>query len=156
MVLSAVWHGASWTFVIWGIYNASLLTGYRIVMKRIPAKMMAVRQWRVLTVPLMFTFIVVNFIIFRETHVGRLFHYFTLNPLGGTQDQWIAATVMLAITLALGAFLMAGSLAQMFVIPKLSKSPWYLPGMTTACTAFALCMWVFQRTTSNDFIYFQF
>ncbi len=156
MVLSAVWHGASWTFVIWGIYHASLLTGYRIVMKRIPAKMMAVRQWRVLTVPLMFTFIVVNFIIFRETHVGRLFHYFTLNPLGGTQDQWIAATVMLAITLALGAFLMAGSLAQMFVIPKLSKSPWYLPVMTTACTAFALCMWVFQRTTSNDFIYFQF
>jgi alginate O-acetyltransferase complex protein AlgI len=30
MVLVGLWHGASWTFVIWGVYHGLLLVGYRL------------------------------------------------------------------------------------------------------------------------------
>jgi D-alanyl-lipoteichoic acid acyltransferase DltB (MBOAT superfamily) len=156
LLLSAVWHGASWTFVLWGLFWAGLTTAYRVATRPIPKEVRKDRRWRVLTVPLMFTFIVFQFIIFRETHIDRLLHYFTLNPLGGTHEQWVAAVVMLAMCLVLGSFMTVGSLVQMHVLPRLKQSPWYLPALTTTCTAFAIAMYVFQRATVNDFIYFQF
>src|SRR5207245_10483138 len=30
MVLVGLWHGASWTFVVWGTYQGILLVGYRL------------------------------------------------------------------------------------------------------------------------------
>ncbi len=156
MTLSAVWHGASWTFVLWGLFWASLMTAYRIVQRPIPRHIRKDPRWRPLTVPIMFCFIVFQFIIFRETHVDRLLHYFTLSPFAGTPDQWVAAEVMLAMALVLGSAMTVGSLTQMFVLPRLKRSPWYLPATTTMCAAFAIAMYIFQRTTSNDFIYFQF
>ena len=29
MVLGGLWHGAAWTFVIWGVYQGVLLSSYR-------------------------------------------------------------------------------------------------------------------------------
>jgi D-alanyl-lipoteichoic acid acyltransferase DltB (MBOAT superfamily) len=156
MTLSAIWHGASWTFVIWGLFWATLMTGYRIVQRPIPKHVRKDPRWRPLTVPIMFTFIVFQFIIFRETHIHRLLHYFTLTPFGGTQEQGVAAVVMLAMAVVLGSFMTVGSLTQMYLLPRLKQSPWYLPALTSMCTAFAVAMYVFQRTTTTDFIYFQF
>lgn len=31
MTLGGLWHGASWTFVVWGVFHGLLLTGHRIV-----------------------------------------------------------------------------------------------------------------------------
>ncbi len=30
MVLVGLWHGANWTFVVWGVYHGLLLIGYRL------------------------------------------------------------------------------------------------------------------------------
>jgi D-alanyl-lipoteichoic acid acyltransferase DltB (MBOAT superfamily) len=30
MVLVGLWHGANWTFVVWGAYHGLLLIGYRL------------------------------------------------------------------------------------------------------------------------------
>ena len=30
-----LWHGANWTFVLWGIYHATLVHGYRLVTSKI-------------------------------------------------------------------------------------------------------------------------
>ena len=29
MVLGGLWHGAAWTFVLWGVYHGVLLIAYR-------------------------------------------------------------------------------------------------------------------------------
>lgn len=34
MVLGGLWHGAAWTFVLWGLYQGLLLCGYRMIMSR--------------------------------------------------------------------------------------------------------------------------
>ena len=31
MVLVGLWHGASWTFVVFGVYQGMLLAGYRLL-----------------------------------------------------------------------------------------------------------------------------
>ena len=36
LLLSGLWHGASWNFVLWGAFHASLLWVYREVTPRIP------------------------------------------------------------------------------------------------------------------------
>ena len=30
MILGGLWHGAAWTFVLWGIYQGLLLVGHRL------------------------------------------------------------------------------------------------------------------------------
>jgi alginate O-acetyltransferase complex protein AlgI len=156
MVLSAIWHGASWNFVIWGLFWASLLTAYRLVGRVIPPRLRGDRRWRVLTVPLMFGFVVVSWVIFRETHLDRLLLYLQLDPLGGSVDQWVAALVLTTVSAALGSLLVLGRWARAGLLPALERSGWALPATTTLCTALALLSWVFQRSTGNDFIYFQF
>ncbi len=34
MLLSGLWHGAAWTFVLWGAYHGLLLVGYRLISKK--------------------------------------------------------------------------------------------------------------------------
>ena len=46
--------------------------------------------------------------------------------------------------------------AEKTVLPRLEKSPWYLPVQTTLWASYAMVMFVFYRTTTRDFIYFQF
>ena len=32
-----LWHGANWTFVLWGLYHAVCVFGYRILADRVPS-----------------------------------------------------------------------------------------------------------------------
>lgn len=34
MLLSGLWHGAAWTFVLWGLYHGLLLVGYRLISRK--------------------------------------------------------------------------------------------------------------------------
>lgn len=43
--LMGFWHGANWTFGLWGIYHAALVHGYRLVTSRISWKGGAVGSW---------------------------------------------------------------------------------------------------------------
>ncbi len=73
MVLGGLWHGAAWTFVLWGLFHGLLLIAYRSA-QRIPA----VRTWllgptavaRVLGWAVMFHFTCLGWLIFRARSVG--------------------------------------------------------------------------------------
>ncbi len=156
MLLSGLWHGAAWTFVLWGAFHALLITGYRFVGRRIPASFRKGPVGSVLAVPLMFGFSVFGWMIFRETHLDRLLHYWTLNPFGGSPDQWIAATVMLGVVVVHAAPLVLALLIERFLLPRLEGTPWLLPAQTTAWAGLLLLVLAFTRNIASDFIYFQF
>jgi alginate O-acetyltransferase complex protein AlgI len=126
MLLSGLWHGAAWTFVLWGAFHALLITGYRFVGRRIPAR-------------------------FRRGPVGRV-----LNPFGGSPDQWIAATVMLGVVVVHAAPLVLALLIERFALPRLEGTPWLLPAQTTTWAGLLLWVLAFTRNIASDFIYFQF
>ncbi len=156
MVLSGLWHGASWTFVIWGAYHAALLTGYRLVSKRIPAALRTAPGARALAVLIMFVFTVIGWLIFRETHIDRLAHFLTLPPWHGTTDERIAATTLLAVTGLCASPLLAAVLVEKTLLPAIRSSRWYLPYQSTLWALYAVGIFIFVRVSANDFIYFQF
>lgn len=156
MLLSGLWHGASWNFVIWGAYHAALITGYRAAKKRVPAAWRQARWGHAVAVGIMFFFTVVGWFIFRETHGDRLLAGFTTNPFVASPEQWVATQVMLATCALTSAPLLFALAWKTWVTPRLEPTPWALPIRTTVWAAWAVAILTFARGTGEDFIYFQF
>jgi len=92
-LLSGLWHGANWTFVLWGAYHGSLLvldrTGVRKLTERLP---------RTVTVPLTFLLLVAGWVLFRSASAGAAFQYlaamFRADDLFQTSDNVLLAELI--------------------------------------------------------------
>src|SRR4051812_20491918 len=77
MVLGGLWHGAAWTFVLWGVYHGALLIAYRNA-----ERLAAVRRWVTAPSPLasltswavMFHLTCLGWLIFRARSAAQLGH----------------------------------------------------------------------------------
>jgi D-alanyl-lipoteichoic acid acyltransferase DltB (MBOAT superfamily) len=156
MLLSGLWHGAAWNFVLWGGYHALLTTAYRVVQPRIPAAIRRVPGAGAAALGLMFTLTVFGWYLFRETHLDRIAATLSQDPFASTPDQTVATVVMLAVTGFSAVPLLAAHVVLRHVVPRIEASPWYLPVQTVAWALFGLGMLVFVRMSAMDFIYFQF
>mgnify|MGYP003335131302 CR=1 FL=1 len=156
MLISGLWHGASWSFVLWGAYHATLQVIYRLVTPRIPKSVRDAKWGTVPAVVLMFTFTVFGWLLFRETDITRIGRFLTLSPLSATPDEWVAVVTMLTITFATAAPMVLALVLERTVMPKIEGSPWYLPMQTTLWAVFAVCFYVFVKMDGVEFIYFQF
>lgn len=80
MVLGGLWHGAAWTFVLWGIYQGALLGVHRAAMPWIDAVTARLsdrsrRVARIVAILLFFQFVCLGWLIFRAdsaAQIGRL------------------------------------------------------------------------------------
>ena len=104
----------------------------------------------------MFGFTVVGFLIFRETRIDRLISHFMLNPFTGTQDQWVAAVVMIGMVVLTSVPLVTALLIERFVRPRLEGTAAFLPLQTTMWSVYIIGVMTFVRSTNTDFIYFAF
>ncbi|MFZ5813969.1 MAG: MBOAT family O-acyltransferase [Bacillota bacterium] len=77
MGLSGLWHGAAWTFVVWGLYHGLLAAGHRLWSRRVgerfrwPLPGWAVR-W--LSIVLMFQATTIGWVFFRAEGMGVALH----------------------------------------------------------------------------------
>ncbi|MFZ5475863.1 MAG: MBOAT family O-acyltransferase [Myxococcota bacterium] len=156
MLISGLWHGAAWNFVLWGAYHGVITVAYREVQPRLPKALRELPGGHYAAVALMFGFTVFGWYLFRETSLARIAATLSRDPFASTQEQWITTAVMLAITAFAATPLVLAHVALRWVLPRIEKSDWYLPVQTTAWAAFALGMFVFVRMSATDFIYFQF
>ncbi len=156
MLISGLWHGASWNFVLWGGYHALLITGYRLVTPRIPAGLRRGPLAHAGAVVLMFGFTCFGWLLFRETDGSALLGHLTRSPLAASADQWVATVTMLAIAGAAAVPLVLGLLVQRWLWPRIEEAPWALPLQTSAWALAAAATFFFGRMSAMDFIYFQF
>ncbi|MDR1952487.1 MAG: MBOAT family protein [Elusimicrobiota bacterium] len=79
-VLCGLWHGASWTFVIWGIYNGIGLIverlGFLKVLEKIPAFFTNIYVW---------IFVMVGWVIFRAPSISYAIDYIKIMFGGNAQ-----------------------------------------------------------------------
>ena len=76
MVLAGLWHGANWTFILWGAYHGALLIIFRLV-PPLHAMESAKTGWRVpLGTAVMFALTLVGWAIFRCGSLTQLGHWF--------------------------------------------------------------------------------
>lgn len=161
-LLMGFWHGSNWTFALWGIWHAGLITVYRIANKRIPFKIPAPISWWLTLVAIM-----IGWIPFRAEGLGhaldlwgRLFSLTTwLKPeyYGGLFPFWLGLhrdSYYVALTVVLT--IISAWCIKTYVIPRLETHP----ALMTLCemASFAVILpivYLFLRPTSQ-FIYFQF
>jgi alginate O-acetyltransferase complex protein AlgI len=146
MLLGGLWHGANWTFVIWGAYHGLLLVLYRLagpVWDALPA---LVRQLG------MFVLVVIGWVFFRATDLhmalGLLHAMFVPTP-GSLGLDPAAFGVIVALA---GTWAMTGPNAFDWHRDFRWK-PGYLYAIAAAMGA---CMAVIASGRTSPFLYFQF
>ena len=156
MVVSGIWHGASWNFALWGLYHGLLLVGYRLATPRIPASLKAAPFARPVAVVIMFGFTLFGWFLFRALELRRIAAVLAQDPLAFPADQQVATVVVLAVTGACAVPLILGNVVERRVLPALRESQLWLPAQTAAWALFVLGMFTFVRMSAADFIYFAF
>lgn len=154
LLASGLWHGANWTFLVWGAVHASLLSVERIT--NWPARLAQLPGGRFLGIGLTFAAGLIAWVIFRAeslSQAGLIVKQMLGFPLSGWAEA--AARLHAGHLLALTAFLMLGLHAALQV-RRSWMSWWGRPGLRLALVVAGLMVSVFFRGTGHEFIYFQF
>jgi alginate O-acetyltransferase complex protein AlgI len=170
--LTGLWHGAAWTFIIWGLYHGAFVSleriGLRRVLERAPTAVQHV--YTILVV-------MVGWVIFRATSLTQ-FKGFLL-AMGGQQAPleahliprgvWLTPEVMAAMLLGvlfavplfpalldrLGYARMRAGMHQMQEMRHNTMCVRQLPSVILI-PAFILCLALLATSSLNPFLYFRF
>lgn len=148
MFASGLWHGAGWTYAVWGLYFGVLIVVYQAIGMGgawRPANK-ATRFFAWLT---MFLLLVFSFAVFRASTLGWLIAVLTRAPLLGSVEYQAVALATLSMTLFYAAPLFVKSLMDRRLPANSIWRDVYLVGAT-------LAMLAFLNASAPDFIYFQF
>jgi alginate O-acetyltransferase complex protein AlgI len=156
MFLGGLWHGAAWTFVVWGLLHGSYL-----VVERVLRGMFEHKKWaNALTTRLLggfatFAAVCVAWVFFRApdfTVAARMLGgMFGGHPNG---DAILTTREMLQIALVTGGMILVHwFLRDTNIETTVTRAP---PWIVTAVWAFMACAIILTQGNSNAFIYFQF
>lgn len=158
MLLGGLWHGASWTFVLWGAYHGILLVVHRLIQSR---KRSPLHQYsksvgvilHVLKVAIFFQFTCIGWLIFRaqggsalKDHVAHIFQ---------TENWFNISEVNMRLILALGIVTIALDLWAV-LLPRARAQGMPIWALGAGWTLIAVCIVVLAPTSIGSFIYFQF
>ena len=144
MFLGGLWHGANWTFVIWGLYHGVLLAVYFLAKRRawVPGSLLVSR---VIT----FVAVTLGWVFFRAQSLGRAVQIFGdiagFRGLGSAQSFPLAYMLSLAVAAAIAFF---------------CKNSWELEFEPRPRYAYALATMLIASVLllggTSPFLYFQF
>ncbi len=156
MLLGGLWHGAAWTYVVWGAYQGLLLIAYKAYKARrsmdshAPAvQSSAVWSWGVRIA--FFQFTCLGWLIFRAESMGQVGHMLSA-VIGGGALHGSGVVTLFAYSLPL----LLVQLAQFHRADLNVVLRWPAPARGLAYTAFFYAMMCFGAVANQPFIYFQF
>lgn len=156
-----IWHGANWTFIVWGVYNALLFVPYVLFFKNktrknIPDNVLLPSLRDSIQVLITFFFVTIGWIIFNSASMGDAIGY-----LMGCFDF----RSLFALPTGIGLSQLFATFAILFVVfifEWVEKDKDYamqakLPGWCRVCVLYLLIyLLIFNRAGTADFIYLQF
>jgi alginate O-acetyltransferase complex protein AlgI len=160
MVLGGLWHGAAFTFVLWGVYHGTLLVTHRLlgpVLERLaPRTPGGQRAWRALCVVVTFHLVCLGWVLFRATDVGAALTYLSSLFVPGELPGWPRlATLAVAASAVL-------HLAERFLRTRSEAlQAWFADRPARAfleAAAFGVLLGagILVSGAGGEFIYFQF
>ena len=154
---TGLWHGASWNFIVWGLYFCVLQLLEKFALGRVREKLPAIARWAINLI-----LIVVSFVIFYYTDMGLVTRHISA-MLGVGSAGFIDARSRLVIR-TYSFFPLLAFVCSMPIAPMLNRLGRGLLGSKafeivksvalSACVALAVLFLVGQ--SYNPFIYFQF
>jgi len=146
MGIGGLWHGANWTFVIWGIYHGALLSLERLMKPAIGFIPKLMRQ------AITFILIVVGWVVFRAENLDMAGRW--LAAMFVPTDAFIARMPgQLGLTLLL---LIAGLIAHMGRNTFEMKHRWSTPTGAAMTLLFLAALFSVTAGQPSPFLYFQF
>ncbi|MEO7192224.1 MAG: MBOAT family protein [Vicinamibacterales bacterium] len=161
-LLSGLWHGASWNYVLWGLYHGVLLVAARLFGRWPVTSTLMLRVLTPLRIVGMFVLVEVGWLMFRETDIRFLLHDLTLSPWASTTLQRQTGIYLLLTAAAYSLPLWVhGAWEELRTAPaRTVKAPpqrWgWVAAQAVLCGVLLATLLVFRSRTSLDFIYFQF
>jgi D-alanyl-lipoteichoic acid acyltransferase DltB (MBOAT superfamily) len=160
MMLFGLWHGADWTYIIWGALQGLFLVGHRQFQQigrrtnlRLPSTVASIGGWGVT-----FCFMLLSWVLFRANDLRQATVMFrTLLDLSSYR-HFILPRNFVLVTLAIGfGYFAAAGLRKAAEsakrIPVLSKMGW---AVSPALYSAAMLAIVIMSTHKSVFVYLQF
>ena len=161
MLLAGLWHGAAWTFVLWGAYQGALLVGFRLLAlgtrrKQKPPASGWVFEWRhAPAVLVMFTLTCYGWLLFRADSLAQI------AVLTGRIFTAFEPSRAVLQTVGLPLLLYAGPLAAIHAAEARrgnleTVAGWPRAARYSVYVALVYAIVLFGDFQGSDFIYFQF
>jgi alginate O-acetyltransferase complex protein AlgI len=156
-LLVGLWHGAAWTFVLWGLYNGGLLIFERVTgISQMPEERLAVMR-RAGT----FLLVVFGWVIFRADSVGEALDVYAamLSPHSGALPQALDEALVGPAVLALCVGVASALLPRGLVMGRLLEGGWEgwsLRARMAVTAVVPLAAITVAAGSFSPFLYFQF
>lgn len=154
-IVTGIWHGANWTFILWGIYNGIILSFEKFLNIRNPKKLLII--WRIYCVILIY----IGWIIFRATDIDQAFNfiYQIFQPYNFTLPYKIYSLLTTEKLIYIIAGVTSIFFSSNFVIGKEieknnKKSTWIR--IIVMLIIFPYTLLILSGNNYSPFIYFQF
>ena len=136
MLLGGLWHGASWTFVIWGGFHGVLLACNHLLRKLFPERSDKIRRWNGCGWALTFICVAIGWVFFRAESLDRALDILLamgggdglavplplldrLGPIGSWITTWdVKPNVLSPWHLMLNYLWVAGAMVVAFLAPN--------------------------------------
>ncbi|HSL30179.1 MAG TPA: MBOAT family O-acyltransferase [Anaerolineales bacterium] len=147
MLISGIWHGAGWTYFLWGGMYGILIVVYQSLGMggnwRPTSRTQALLAWLV-----MFSFIVFGWMLFAAPSLDWIVGVFS-GPVVGTLEQQAVALIALSITFVYSLPLIVKAIIDRSSNPDSLVRSLYYAGATAM-------LFIYVNSATPDFIYFQF
>ena len=153
---SGLWHGASWNFLIWGVYH-----GFFIVLERIFLINFYNKIGKFLSTVITFFIVVIGWVFFRIENISDAFNYlkrmfaFNFNNIPSFGNEFYTFFVIAAI-FAFFAFFNRGQKIQDAIYFGNYTTKKHLAVFSLSVVLFVLCISTITAFDFNPFIYFRF
>lgn len=154
-LLTGLWHGAAWNFIIWGIYYGLLLLFEKLFFDRILKKLPTIINW-------LYTFIIVmiGWMIFRSNSLNELL-LFIKTMFVYKQTDWLTILVdnlstFNALMFVLPAFILSFPILKKIKEKYSGKTIYIILTNILLLMLFIMCIVYLTSSSYNPFIYFRF
>lgn len=159
-LLSGLWHGASWNFILWGGWWGVWLVIWRQLELRAPGfaknkgALPSLIRWGI-------TFVLMNigWLMFREQNLHELVRQMTVNPFTAPADDWRIAGFFTALMVIYSVPLWLHAVLEKPLLERWEtlRDRWQgLALQTGGGIVLMLLLLLMSSKVSSDFIYFQF
>ena len=154
-LLTGLWHGAAWNFIIWGIYYGLLLLFEKLFFDRILKKLPTIINW-------LYTFIIVmiGWMIFRSNSLNELL-LFIKTMFIYKQTDWITILADNLSTFNASIFVLPAFILSFPIFKKVKekysdKTIYVILTNILLLILFLMCIVYLTSSSYNPFIYFRF
>lgn len=159
--ISGLWHGANWTFVVWGLYHALLVSAYMMcVGEGRGAKKQGYGHSLAIFVQTLFTFalVVVGWVLFRAETIPQAYDYLCRMFFSGL--SWEVASIPLGKQALLWSLLVMGvewfQRDRHHALQLPERTGWQSIAGRWILYYVLIALLLFYHGEQNEFIYFQF